>query len=42
MSFEVLADKLKISPELLCKISGLAYSSRENNNLDDVMVPFKC
>jgi len=41
ISFEMLADKLKISPELLSKISGLAYSSRENKNIDDVIVPFK-
>ncbi|AYH46338.1 zinc peptidase [Dickeya fangzhongdai] len=41
ISFDMLAEKLKISAELLSKISGLTYSSRKDKYVDDVIVPFK-
>lgn len=40
ISFEMIADKLGVHPELLSEISGVKYTADNNDDFDDVVVPF--
>jgi Zn-dependent peptidase ImmA (M78 family)/DNA-binding XRE family transcriptional regulator len=40
ISFEMLAKKLGVQPELLAQISGVAYTFNSRDDFDDVVVPF--
>ncbi len=41
ISFEMLAKKLKVKPELLSNISGIKYVPDIDDGYDDIVVPFK-
>ncbi|MEA1062843.1 MULTISPECIES: helix-turn-helix domain-containing protein [Enterobacterales] len=41
ISFEMLAEKFKVKPELLSDISGIKYAPDIDDGYDDIVVPFK-
>lgn len=41
ISFEMLADKLGVNPELLAKISGVKYTALQINDPENTVIPFK-
>lgn len=41
ISFGMLAEKIKIKPELLADISGVKYVPDIDDGYDDIVVPFK-
>ncbi|GAJ64695.1 Zn peptidase [Edwardsiella piscicida] len=41
ISFDMLAEKIKVRPELLADISGIKYIPAIDDGYDEIVVPFK-